>query len=437
MDKEAISNICIDDFALKKRQRYGTVMVDMDTHKVVDMIESREFDDVVRWLAEYPNLRIVSRDGSVTYAAAITAAHPAAMQVSDRFHILKNLNERATQAFQKLFQGRIAIPLTAPTQRTRYDMLISTASQRIRKVKELHKEGRSKGEIMLLTGMSAPTVKKYIGMHEEDIPADKQTVRGREHDEALKKLLNRAARVRDLRESGMSVTEITQKTGFTATVVNRYLSADFTGVNAHYGKQREGKLEPFRGEVMKLREDGLKYREIQDIIKQKGYSGTQDAIRGFVSKECRIQLDLQTAAGGEPVELIDKKWIIRLLYKPLEQVRGISPSQLAAIFEVYPLSERIFDTVNEFKALVKAKDTDALLRWITKAETLKCPEIGAFINGLKQDIDAVYNAIATDFNNGLVEGTVNKIKVIKRVMYGRCCFMLLRAKTIALSKAYT
>jgi predicted transcriptional regulator len=186
------------------------------------------------------------------------------MQVSDRFHTLKKLNERATQAFQKLFQGRIAIPVTEGTQRTRYDMLIGTAAQRIRKVKELHKAGRSKGEIMLLTGVSAPTIKKYIGMREEDIPADKQTVRGREHDEAVKKLLERAARVRNLRKNGMSVTEITQKTGFTATVVNRYLSADFTGVNAHYGK-----LEPYRDDVMNLREDGLKYREIHDIIKQK------------------------------------------------------------------------------------------------------------------------------------------------------------------------
>jgi hypothetical protein len=234
----------------------------------------------------------------------------------------------------------------------------------------------------------------------------------------------------------MSVTEITQKTGFTATVVNRYLSANFTDVNAHYGKQREGKLEPFSGEIMKLREDGLKYREIQDIIKQKGYAGTQDAIRGFISKERRIQRDLQTAAEGEPVELIDKKWIIRLLYKPLEQGRGISPSQLTAIFAAYPLAEHIFCTVNEFKARIKTKNPDALQLWITKAETLKCPETGAFINGLKQDIDAVYSAVATDFSNGLVEGTVTKIKLIKRVMYGWCCFKLLRAKTIALSKAY-
>ena len=81
--------MCIDDFALKKRQRYGTVMVDLETRKIVDMIESREAEDVSRWLSEYPNLQIVCRDGSNAYAAAITAAHPGAAQINDRFHILK------------------------------------------------------------------------------------------------------------------------------------------------------------------------------------------------------------------------------------------------------------------------------------------------------------------------------------------------------------
>jgi transposase len=81
--------VCIDDFALKKRQRYGTVMVDYETHKIIDMIESREGQDVELWLKQYPNLKVVSRDGSTTYASAITAAHPKAMQVSDRFHLVK------------------------------------------------------------------------------------------------------------------------------------------------------------------------------------------------------------------------------------------------------------------------------------------------------------------------------------------------------------
>ena len=427
--------VCIDDFALKKRQRYGTVMVNVENRKIVDMIESRETEDVSRWLAEYPNLRVVSRDGSQQYATAITKAHPSAMQVSDRFHLFKNLNDYATDALQKLFQGRIAIPITPGTQNIRYEVLIGTKTERIRLVKKLRGEGRNKGEISLLTGLSVPMVKKYIDIQECDIPKEKQTVRGREHEDAVRKLSERSDRVKELHKAGLSMTEITQKTGFTAAIVRNYLSADFSPVNAHYGKQCEGKLEPFREDVFRWKADGLMYREIHERIRAKGYSGTQDAIRGFISKERRIRRDLQAAVGGEPVEFIDKKWLIRLLYKPIADVKGISSAQLTTIFDNYPQTKDILDIVGEFKALVKAKTPNALLPWMEKAVALGIPEFKTFVNGLKQDIDAVMNAISSDFSNGLAEGTINKIKVIKRIMYGRCRFDLLRNKCFLLDYA--
>jgi len=432
VEKSGIVSVCIDDFALKKRQRYGTVMVDLETRKIVDMIESRETIDVTRWLSEYPNLRVVSRDGSQQYATAITEAHPDAMQVSDRFHMLKNLNDRATDAFQKLFQGRIAIPVTNATQSTRYEALIGTTAERIRLVKKLRSEGRSKSEINMLTGLSMRKVKQYLDTQECDIPEDKQTSRGREHANAIQKLSERADRVKAFREAGLSITEIAQKTGFSAGAVKRYLLADFTPVNAHYGKQREGKLEPFREAVFRWKAEGLTYREIHERIRDKGYSGTQDAIRGFISKERRIRRDLQAAFGGEPIELIDKKWLIRLLYKPIEDVKGISQAQLTAIMSDYPLVERILNTVYEFKALIKAKAPDELLSWMDKTIALGIPELVTFVNGLKQDIDAVINAISSDISNGLVEGKINKIKVIKRIMYGRCHFDLLKNKCLLL-----
>jgi len=405
-------------------------MVDIENHKIVDMIESREMEDVSRWLAGYPNLCIVSRDGSTSYASAITEAHPAAMQISDRFHIIKNLSDRATLVFQKLFQGRIAVPITSETQLIKYEMLIGTKEQQVRLVKRLRGEGRSINEISLLTGASTRMVKKYICTQECDIPEEKQTVRGREHEEAVAKLIERSGRVRALYEDGLSITEIAQKTGFTSAVVKIYLSADFSPVNAHYGKQREGKLELFRDDVFQWKTEGLTYREIHERIKAKGYTGTQDAIRGFISKEKRIRRDLQTISGGEPIELIYKKWIIRLLYQPVEKVKGISPEQLAQIFTRYPLAETIISLVNEFKTILKTKDSDALLSWMDKALTLGLPELDAFINGLKQDIDAVMNAVTTDYSNGLVEGVINKIKVIKRIMYGRCRFALLKNKCL-------
>ena len=425
--------VCIDDFALKKRQRYGTVMVDLETRKIVDMIESREMEDVARWLAGFPNLRTVSRDGSQAYAAAITKAHPNAVQISDRFHLLKNLTDKATLALQKIFQGRIAIPITDETRRRQAIMMVGSIRQRVLLVKELRKTGHSQEAIVQITGASIKTVRKYIAMAESEIPEEKATVRGREHEEAVQKLTERAGRVRALREEGLSLVEICQKTGFTRNAVQNYLSENFSPINAHYGKQREEKLEPFREDVLRWKGQGLTYREIHTRIQQKGYTGTQDAIRGFVSKERRIRQDLQSQNGGELMEYIDKKWFIRLLYQPIDKVKGISEAQLTAILDAYPLAEKILHVINLFKDILKAKNPKLLPLWFDAVAALGVEELNIFVNGLQQDIDAVTNSFTSSYSNGLAEGTVNKIKVVIRIMYGRCHFDLLRCKCLLLN----
>lgn len=237
--------------------------------------------------------------------------------------------------------------------------------------------------------------------------------------------------VRTLKKEGLSIAGISQRTGFTAMTIRNYLSNDFSPVNAHYGKQREGKLEPFRAEVLQLKSDCLKYREIHAIIKEKGCCGTQDAIRGFISKERRIQRDILSNGVGTE-ELVDKKWLIRLLYKPIEEIKGVSKQQLEFVLSSYPLYESVLSIVNEFKAVLKSKNSQTLLPWMEKASAAGLTELDSFIEGLRLDIDAIMNAITYDYSNGLAEGTVNKIKVIKRIMYGRCRFPLLKNKCILL-----
>ena len=90
--------MCIDDFALKKRHNYGTVMIDIETHQIIDMINSREEEDVTEWLKSYPNLEVISRDRGIMYKSASDKSHPKAKQISDRFHVLKNLTEYAKDA---------------------------------------------------------------------------------------------------------------------------------------------------------------------------------------------------------------------------------------------------------------------------------------------------------------------------------------------------
>ncbi|SFU63126.1 Transposase, partial [Clostridium sp. DSM 8431] len=88
--------------------------------------------------------------------------------------------------------------------------------------------------------------------------------------------------------------------------------------------------------------------------------------------------------------------------------------------------------VNAFRHILKEKDINKLDLWIEESLKLNISEIKSFVNGINQDIDAVKNAIILKYNNGLAEGSVNKIKVIKRIMYGRCSFETLRMKVIKL-----
>ncbi|HZJ56820.1 MAG TPA: transposase [Clostridia bacterium] len=112
----------MDDFALKKRIRYGTVMVDLNTHSIIDMIESREQEKVAEWLKSYPNIQVVSRDGSVTYHNSITEAHPMAVQVSDRFHLFKNLTDYAVEYLKKHLSKVIKI-VTEPKDKVKSAVL--------------------------------------------------------------------------------------------------------------------------------------------------------------------------------------------------------------------------------------------------------------------------------------------------------------------------
>ena len=93
VDKTAIKKICVDDFAIKKRHSYGTVMVDLETHRIIDLIPSRDVADVKKWLSNYPNVEVLSRDGAQIYASAADGAYPNVTQVSDRFHLIKGLSE--------------------------------------------------------------------------------------------------------------------------------------------------------------------------------------------------------------------------------------------------------------------------------------------------------------------------------------------------------
>ena len=155
-------------------------MVDIDTHRVVDLLASREVEDVAEWLRSYPNIRIVSRDGSVSYKSAIEQAGMDIQQVSDRSHLLKGLTDAAKKFISRLLSANFMLPTEAshydgkltgdywdkpikedsPT--AKHNANVEKKMKVVKQVRELRKQGFNKGEIAGLVGINRATVAKYL-----------------------------------------------------------------------------------------------------------------------------------------------------------------------------------------------------------------------------------------------------------------------------------
>ena len=140
----------------------------------------------------------------------------------------------------------------------------------------------------------------------------------------------------------------------------------------------------------------------------------------------------ETAGQGVSGEKIERKWLISLLYRPIDEVSSISAEQLDRIIGEYPIIGRVYDAVSGFKQTLFGKKESELDKWLEDTDALEINELCSFANGIKRDIVAVKNAISFDYNNGLAEGSVNKLKVVKRIMYGRNSFELLKGKLLRL-----
>lgn len=114
-----------------------------------------------------------------------------------------------------------------------------------------------------------------------------------------------------------------------------------------------------------------------------------------------------------------------LLYKPLKQINE-SRKQLRQIVDEIPVIGKLYGLMGSFKETLFAKKEEELDKWMEEVLVLGSDEITSFVNGINWDKEAVKNAIRYEYNNGLPEGSVNKLKVSKRIMYGRCSFDILK-----------
>ena len=315
MEKSKITKICVDDFAFHKRYTYGSVMVDLETHRIIDIIDSRETQQVEEWLKSYPNLQVISRDGAQTYASATTNSHPDALQISDRFHLLKNLSEAVEKYIRRLFPSRLVIPapeVQDPEMQALYDT--RNRAERIRFAKQKRAEGYCINDIALLLHSGVNTVRRYLDIPDDEIPEVKENATERKHLLEIEKKKASVNEVRELYSKGHSLEEICRLTGHTRQTVSKYLKDDCPLDNGRYDYRLPGKLAPYEQEVIEMRAKGITYKKIHEHISEKGYTGTVSSLRVFMQKERTRHRNIEKQS-ETPVEYIPRKLMCQLIYR--------------------------------------------------------------------------------------------------------------------------
>jgi DNA-binding phage protein len=278
IEKENITLACIDDFALKKRHNYGTVLVDIESHRVIDMIDSREYNDVRKWLKGYPNLTVVSRDGSITYHKAIEDVHPDAVQVSDRFHLFKNLTEYSRTFLKKELDQKVPVSLPTckilsdnacddwvPANKADENMSLSR-KEKLNKVLELQSAGLKKSQICNEVNMDIRCYNKITIMTDEERKKLFITKVEQKHEDKVNQKKKLIQRVRELKDDGLNKSEISRRTGVDRRTITKYLKDDFNPVHESYGKKKSGILTPYIDKINLLMGKGVMGSNIESIL---------------------------------------------------------------------------------------------------------------------------------------------------------------------------
>lgn len=282
-------------------------MIDIETHRVIDLLPSREIKDVAEWLMTYPNLKIISRDGSVSYNYAIKQANKNIQQVSDRFHLLKGLTDAAKQVMTSHLTAIIGIPASAS-----------------------HSDGNRRANYW------EKEIKK------DDLPT-------REHNSSYAKKKKLVEKVLELTEKGFNISQIALETGLSRSTVKRYRNPDYKITNGMYNTTLNSNIKPYSEKIKQMLEEKYTFKKIEEAIRKDGYAGSASTIRMYTTRE-RRRLKESLANGIGNTEKIERKCLISLLYKPIDKVKKIFQEQFDKVIEnqpviILPMHKHLLDHV--------------------------------------------------------------------------------------------
>lgn len=392
-ERGAVRALGVDDWAQRKGQRYGTILVDLEMHQVVDLLPDRTAATFATWLRDRPEPAIIGRDRGGEYADGARQGAPHALQVADRFHLVMNV----TDALERFL---------------------------MRKHAALRQAAHSAS-----TTEEPPPSPPPDGGGEERAAVPRLNRRQREKQECRARRSARYEEVCTLRAAGHTIKAIAQRLTISPRTVLRFLHAE---TFPEHAPRRGGPtlLTPFEPFLHERWDAGCHnathlWRELQ----QRGFTGRYGIVALHL-RQWRAQPCAPRPRSTRRITVYSPRQTVWLLLRPSDQLTTEERAYLLHLHRCCPEMMVAQALVEEFTAVLKDHDVAGWYAWLHRAEECAIPELSAIARGMWRDRSAVEAAVATQWSNGQTEGQVNRLKVLKRTMYGRAKFDLLRQRML-------
>jgi transposase len=383
----------IDDWAKKKGRTYGTVIVDLETHRPVALLADREAGTVAKWLQDHPGVKIVTRDRSRAYAKGIAQGAPDALQVADRFHLLRNLAETLEQVF-------------------------STHSVDLKSVERA---------IYLESCLSED------GTIIVPVPPPSSTVQEKQKAEQRRgRQLYKHQQVWQLRHQGLSGKAIAKQLGIGKTTVFCLLRSEQFAERRGRSDRGYSQLAPFKAHLLKqwnagIHEGKLLFREVQ----KHGYRGSYTTVARYLRRLRQSHNEHRSKGEEKPLAAQSERMALtprRAAFLVLQRPQSSNKNDLKFVERLVAQNTELAEAIvlsQDFAELVRNLQPEKLAPWLERAAgSASCP-FRRFAKSLGEDQGAVKAGVTVYWSNGQVEGQINRLKMLKRQMYGRAGINLL------------
>ncbi|EEX1664522.1 ISL3-like element ISEc38 family transposase [Escherichia coli] len=378
-------HVGIDEWAWHRGHRYGTLIVNLDTHRPLVLLPGRDQRTLATWFRKYPEIQIVSRDRSGVYATAAREGAPQARQVADRWHLLKNIGD----ALERMMYRHIPL-------------------------------------IRLVASELSP---KKSPDPEPSVPAASLRRPERLKQQTRKKRHQRWTEVMALHNKECSFREISRITVLSRVTVSRWVrSGTFPEMSTRPPKR--GLLDPWR-EWLKEQRESSNYNasRIWREMVARGFTGSETIVRDAVAKWRKGWNPPVTTAVRLPSVSRVSRWLMP--WRITRDEENYASRFISLMCEKEPELKIAQQLALEFYRILKTQNKSQLSSWFNRVHESGSAEFRRVAAGMEADAAAICEAISSRWSNGVVEGHVNRLKMLKRQMYGRAGFELLRQRVMS------